>query len=119
MPWHQTWQWLQKKRKWYQTQIKIKKWDKKYQAYKKEGKYDLNEEGNQPNETNPGKNTNHVITRQGHQKIIMIVFHMFKKLEQRLSMLGRDLEDWGEDANSTSKTENCNVQDERKYTGYN
>lgn len=49
----------------------------------------------------------------------MIVFHMFKKLEQRLSMLGRDLEDWGEDANSTSKTENCNVQDERKYTGYN
>lgn len=48
--------------------------------------------------------------------ILITVFHMFKKLEERLKMISRDMEDILKDLNLTSRDEKYSIWYE-KYNG--
>lgn len=48
----------------------------------------------------------------------MNIFSMFKKLEERLNMLTRDVCKFLKDANTICRDENGNVKDEKHTDGY-
>lgn len=49
------------------------------------------------------------LVHENFLKTIVTVFHMFRRLEERLSMLSRNKDDIKKGPNQTSRDENCNV----------